>query len=108
MFASILNLLGQSDAGGLAHAIEQGAFLVDVRTPAEFAQGHPAGSVNIPLDQLPRKLASFQGKEHIIVFCRSGNRSAQAKAILERQGYKNVINGGTWQAVDQALRKRKN
>jgi len=35
------------------------------------------------------------------VFCRSGNRSGQAKMILEQNGIKNVVNGGTWQNVSQ-------
>ncbi|WP_245705088.1 rhodanese-like domain-containing protein [Flavobacterium omnivorum] len=83
--------------------IKEGAFLVDVRTPAEFAEGHVKGSTNIPLDQVPNQLAQFKGKDQIIVFCRSGNRSGQAKMILERNGFKNVTNGGTWQDVNEVL-----
>ncbi|MBG6110994.1 rhodanese-related sulfurtransferase [Flavobacterium sp. CG_9.10] len=85
--------------------LKEGAFLVDVRTPAEFAEGHVKGSTNIPLDQIPNQLAKFKGKEQIIVFCRSGNRSGQAKMILEQNGFKNVTNGGTWQDVNEAISK---
>ncbi|MBP2282442.1 rhodanese-related sulfurtransferase [Flavobacterium sp. CG_23.5] len=85
--------------------LKEGAFLVDVRTPAEFAEGHVKGSINIPLDQVPNQLAKFKGKEQIIVFCRSGNRSGQAKMILEQNGFKNVTNGGTWQDVNEAISK---
>ncbi|MFV7234761.1 rhodanese-like domain-containing protein [Flavobacterium sp. ZB4R12] len=85
--------------------IKEGAFLVDVRTPAEFAEGHVKGSTNIPLDQVANQLAKFKGKEQIIVFCRSGNRSGQAKLILEQNGFTNVTNGGTWQDVNEALNK---
>ena len=85
--------------------LKEGAFLVDVRTPAEFAEGHVKGSTNIPLDQVPNQLAQFKGKEHIIVFCRSGNRSGQAKMILEQNGIKNVTNGGTWMDVNEAISK---
>lgn len=100
MFNLFKNLFAQTDDGALAAAIKDGAFLVDVRTPAEFAQGTAKGAVNIPLDQVQKKLASFKGKKHIVVFCRSGNRSSQAKAILEQNGFTNVINGGTWQNVN--------
>ena len=75
--------------------------IVDVRTPAEFAEGSVKGSVNIPLDKVPTQLNKFKDKKHIIVFCRSGNRSGMAKSLLEQQGFKNVINGGTWQNVAQ-------
>jgi rhodanese-related sulfurtransferase len=49
-------------------------------------------------------LAKFKGKENIIVFCRSGNRSGQAKTILEQNGFKNVVNGGTWEEVNQFVK----
>lgn len=75
--------------------VYQESFIVDVRTSAEFAEGSCEGAVNIPLDQVPAQLAQFQGKKNIIVFCRSGNRSGQAKLILEQNGITNVTNGGT-------------
>jgi len=85
--------------------IKEDAFLVDVRTEDEFAEGHVNGSTNIPLDQVASQMEQFKGKEQIIVFCRSGNRSGQAKMILEQHGFKNVINGGTWQDVKAAVGK---
>lgn len=96
-------LFGNKDNAPLAAAISDGAFLVDVRTPGEFASGSVAGATNIPLDALPNQLAKFKGKKNIVVFCRSGNRSSQAKAILEQNGFQNVINGGTWQDVKNAV-----
>ncbi|MCS6967591.1 MAG: rhodanese-like domain-containing protein [Cytophagales bacterium] len=100
MFSLFKNLFGQSEDKTLKAAIEEGAFLVDVRTPAEFAEGSAKGAVNIPLDQIEKQLNAFKGKKHIVVFCRSGNRSSKAKAILEQHGFTNVINGGTWQNVN--------
>lgn len=80
----------------LATIVNEGeAFLVDVRSPGEFAAGSAKGAVNIPLDLVTQRAKEFDGKKHIVVFCRSGSRSGQAKQILERLGYKNVINGGT-------------
>ncbi len=75
-------------------------FLVDVRSPMEFSSGSVKNAVNIPLDTINMKLAKFKSKKNIIVFCRSGNRSAQAKTILEQNGITNVVNGGTWNNVN--------
>lgn len=89
----------------LKEAIQNEAFLVDVRTPAEFAEGSVAGAVNIPLNILEFELDKFKGKENIVVFCKSGGRSGQAKAILNQYGYQNVINGGPWQNVDMVMKE---
>ena len=80
-------------------------FYVDVRTPTEFAQGSVKEAVNIPLDQIEKQLAKFKNKKNIVVFCRSGNRSSQAKVILEQNGFTNVTNGGTWEDVKAKLKK---
>jgi rhodanese-related sulfurtransferase len=95
---------GNSNNGNLATLVNDGAFLVDVRTPGEFAEGNVKGSVNIPLDQVQNQLAKFKAKENIVVFCRSGNRSGQAKSILEQNGFSNVTNGGTWQDIELLLK----
>ncbi|QTE36484.1 rhodanese-like domain-containing protein [Mucilaginibacter gossypii] len=94
-------LFGGSPSVDLESLIKDGAFLVDVRTPGEFAGGHAKGSVNIPLDQLPQQLSRFRNKKNIIVCCQSGGRSGQAKVILEKSGITNVINGGNWNNVAQ-------
>ncbi len=94
-------LFSSAPAVDLKSIISEGAFLVDVRSPGEFNSGHVKGSVNIPLDNITQQLAKFKGKKNIIVFCRSGNRSGQAKSILEQNGFTKVVNGGTWQDVNQ-------
>ncbi len=100
------NIFGRNNNNqDLVKVVNDGGFLVDVRSPGEFADGHVKGSVNIPLDQLQNQLAKFKDKENIIVFCRSGNRSSQAKSILERNGFTNVTNGGTWQEVNAVINK---
>jgi len=55
------------------------------------------------LDEVADRLEEFSGKDHIVVFCRSGNRSGMAKAILAQAGITNVTNGGTWQDVKQFI-----
>ncbi|HAO08703.1 MAG TPA: sulfurtransferase [Chryseobacterium sp.] len=90
-------LFGKKDNVALENALKEGAFLVDVRTPGEFASGSAEGAVNIPLDVVKDQISKFRNKKSIIVFCRSGNRSAMAKGTLERNGITNVLNGGSVQ-----------
>ena len=103
MLGFFSNLLGQTGKDeALVSLVKDDAFLVDVRTAMEFAEGHVKGSVNIPLDQVASNISKFKNKKHIVVFCRSGARSGQAKSILEQFGFTNVTNGGTWQQVRDA------
>lgn len=97
-------LFSSAPAVDLKSIIEDGAFLVDVRTPGEFHGGHVKGSVNIPLDSIHNQLSKFKNKKNIIVFCRSGARSGQAKTILQQNGFDNVINGGTWDHIKQFVK----
>jgi rhodanese-related sulfurtransferase len=101
MFDFLKSVFGSSDSTNLEEMINNNAFLVDVRTPAEFGYGHPKGSINIPLDVLDSNLDKFKNKQSIVVFCRSGNRSGQAKTFLESNGFENVVNGGQWENVAQ-------
>lgn len=101
MFDFLKKLFGGGSSEDLAALIQAGAYLVDVRSKAEFASGHVKGSVNLPLDTLAANLGKLKGKDNIIVFCRSGNRSSMAKSLLEQNGFKNVVNGGSWQNVNQ-------
>ena len=96
-------LFGNADNTKLTEVVREGAFLVDVRSPSEFASGSVKGAVNIPLDNLQQQIATFKGKQNIVVFCRSGNRSSMAKNILSQSGFQNVIDGGTWKNVNEVL-----
>ncbi len=73
-----------------------GAPVVDVRTPAEFLQGHVPGSVNIPLDQFQLRMAEIDPARPVLLCCASGGRSGMAKQMLEREGYTQVHNAGPW------------
>ncbi len=101
MFEFLKSLFSGED---ITEKLKAGAFLVDVRSPQEFDAGHVKGSTNIPLDRISHSIDKFKNKKNIIVFCRSGNRSSQAKSILERNGITNVTNGGTWQSVNEKLK----
>ncbi|MCC7535037.1 MAG: rhodanese-like domain-containing protein [Deltaproteobacteria bacterium] len=80
--------VGSSEARRL---VEGGALLVDVRTPAEFSARHIPGAVNIPLSELDARMNELGPRSRaVVLYCRSGNRSAQAARILEGAGYSRV------------------
>ncbi len=100
-------LFGKANDPEMANLIQQPTtFLVDVRSPGEFAGGHVAGSVNIPLDTITASIGQFKNKQQIVVFCLSGGRSSQAKRMLNQLGFENVTNGGAWKKV-QAYQQQK-
>lgn len=94
MFNMIKSMFGKTE--DFQALKEEGAVVLDVRTPAEFESGHISGSINIPLDRLSTQLAGLKkdGKT-IIAVCRSGNRSAMAVAQMKAAGIK-AYNGGAW------------
>ena len=69
-------------------------FLVDVRTPAEYASGHIPTALNIPVTDIGDRPPTDNRAALIIVYCRSGVRSSAAKAALERLGYRRVVDFG--------------
>lgn len=77
----------------LKTAVDSGAYVLDVRTPQEFAEGHIASAVNLPLDEVETRASEVPGDRPVYVICRSGDRSAQASDILKKAG-KNVKNVG--------------
>jgi rhodanese-related sulfurtransferase len=94
MIGIFKSIFGEKDNSQLISAIDEGAYIVDVRSPVEFKGGSVKGAVNIPLDSVPNQLSKFKGKNGVVVFCQSGARSGVAKGILEKNGIQNVINGG--------------
>lgn len=74
--------------------IDSGARVVDVRTPQEFGGGAYPGAVNIPLQELPRRMDEIPREKPVIVYCASGGRSAVAATMLKRAGYGEVVNAG--------------
>jgi phage shock protein E len=66
----------------------RGVTVVDVRTPGEFQGGHVPGALNIPHDQIARRAAEVGARDRpVLLYCRSGRRSAMAAAELVRQGF---------------------
>ena len=70
--------------------------IIDVREPYEFKTGHVKGAINIPPNKLmagAKELAGVPKDTELILYCRSGSRSAVSANILKMQGYTNIING---------------
>jgi phage shock protein E len=79
------------DGSTARELLARGAVLLDVRTPEEFAAEHVEGARNIPVQELPTRLAELGDKARpVVVYCRSGGRSAQAAALLRGQGFRHV------------------
>lgn len=73
--------------------------LVDVRTAAEFAEGHLKGARNLPVQEVQHKLRELPTDKPVILYCRSGNRSGMALQMLQAAGYTNVYNAGGLQEL---------
>jgi phage shock protein E len=67
--------------------------VLDVRTPAEFADGHLPGAINIPHTELASRVEELSRAREadIVVYCRTGKRSAQALGILETAGFSRLF-----------------
>jgi rhodanese-related sulfurtransferase len=62
-------------------------FLLDVRTPEEFSDGHIPGSINCPIDEMSQHLKEIPLDRHIVTICAHGVRSGMAESYLREQGY---------------------
>lgn len=88
---------------------EPGVAIIDVRTPEEFADGHIAGAVNIPVQQADfgDRIAQLDPNTTYAVYCRSGNRSQPAVDAMEQAGITDIyeLESGTkgWTAEGQPL-----
>ena len=70
-----------------------GAVLLDVRSPAEYAQGHLEGAANIPVQVLAQRVGELGASSKAVdVYCKMGQRSEMAAQILRQAGFKDVFN----------------
>ena len=96
---SFFGLFGGKSSAPIEEYLNDGAVVIDVRTGAEFNDGHVKGSKNIVLNTIPAKVNSIKKmNKKVITVCRSGARSGQAASFLEQNGI-DAINGGPWQNV---------
>jgi phage shock protein E len=89
--------------------LQQGAFILDVRTQDEFNESHIKGSTLIPLDELQDRLDEVPIDKEIVVVCRSGRRSQTGASILQKAGVKQVssMKGGlqAWMDANYPVEK---
>jgi phage shock protein E len=79
------------------------AIIYDVRTPEEFNSKHVANAINFNVEDMQRgSLPQVPKDSNIYVYCRSGNRSAEAKQILNNNGFANVTDLGGLSALQSA------
>ena len=77
--------------------------IIDVRTPGEFHTGHVPESINIPLQEIYKRVKEIkQMQQPIVLCCASGNRSGQAATFLQSEGV-DCENGGCWFDVNFML-----
>ena len=87
------------------------ATLIDVRTPEEFAEGHIKGAtlINYESPDFSEKIAKLNKNQHYLVYCRSGNRSSKAIAIMKQQGFTHIteLKGGisAWTSANLPVTK---
>lgn len=76
--------------------------ILDVRTQEEFDAGHVPGAVLIPHDQIEARMSELGEPRDVVVYCRSGRRSALVEPALEKQGFRVHQLDGSWLAWDAA------
>lgn len=98
LFASVLLLLST--------ALLADNLWLDVRTPEEYQQGHVQKAKNIPHNKIVDGSVSINAKKDavIYVYCKSGNRANKAKNALNKQGFTNVKNLGSFEEAQRFLK----
>lgn len=105
--ACLLWLAGPSQAQGDPFNGIKPQAIIDVRTPQEFAAGHVQGAINIPYERIGAGIASIRGvakESPVVLYCRSGRRSAIAKRQLEGLGYRSVLDAGGINTLARSMR----
>lgn len=78
--------------------------IIDVRSAMEFMGGNIAGSINIPLQEIPSKMDEIKQMDNPILCCASGNRSGQAVNFLKSNGIE-CENGGGWMELNYKIQQ---
>ncbi|MGK7390204.1 MAG: rhodanese-like domain-containing protein [Candidatus Cyclobacteriaceae bacterium M2_1C_046] len=93
-------LTGSGQKEKINDFLSRGAIIIDVRSAAEFNQGHPAGAKNIPLNKLEAEINKIKKlKKPVLVCCASGARSGIAKNILQKHEI-DCYNAGSWYSLN--------
>ncbi|WP_435414491.1 rhodanese-like domain-containing protein [Polaribacter aestuariivivens] len=100
----LFGIFGQKDESeNIKEYLEKDAIILDVRTQAEWNEGHIDNAKHIVLNLIPLEIEQIKSwNKPVITVCRSGGRSGQAMQFLAQNGV-DVINGGPWQNVAKHL-----
>jgi rhodanese-related sulfurtransferase len=87
-------VINEIDSESLHGRIASGedVLLVDIRTPAEIAQGAIPDAMQLPMHLIPIRISELPKDRDVVLYCRSGARSYQACAYMMQQGYDRVLN----------------
>lgn len=98
----VLALAGCSEQADLS--VGEGAVIIDVRTPEEYAMGHLEGAQLLDLTggEFAAALPQLSPDTEYLLYCRSGNRSGQAKKMMEDAGFTDVTNLGSVEEAAEA------
>ena len=103
MIQLLKNIFGFGPKVDFKELLNNGAQIIDVRSPGEFKGGHLKNSINIPLDTLERNLSKLKKDKAIITCCAPPMRSSSAKSILISKGFNEVHNGGGWMSLQNKI-----
>ena len=91
---------GGNETDTVKEYLQKGALVLDVRMPAEWAEGHVKGSKKITLNEIQQKIGEIKSWDKpLVVVCRSGGRAGSILSYLKSEGL-DAINGGAWQNAD--------
>lgn len=87
-------MVNEIDSESLSDRLKGGedVLLVDIRTPAEMAQGVIPDALQLPMHLIPVRMSELPKDRDVVLYCRSGARSYQACAYMMQQGYDRVLN----------------
>lgn len=107
MYEGVARMLGSwsrpLDTQSARRLIENGAVVIDVRSPNEYAESHLPGTLNLPLETLQENLSRVpQGT--LLLHCKSGMRSNAALNLLKKNGYSEVHNLGSYDRAEAVLK----
>jgi phage shock protein E len=85
-------------AAEVSSVLAEGAVVVDVRSPSEFAAGHVADALNIDVGSgdFEAKVRALDKGRTYVVYCRTGSRAAQAIRTMAELGFTGLVNGGAF------------
>jgi phage shock protein E len=102
----VLKSLGSISPEAAREYLQQGAKVIDVRSPEEFRGRHLPNAINIPLGELEQRISHHapNQQEVLLLHCLSGGRSGLGRRVLKRMGYTKVFNLGSLRRAEKIIR----